>query len=69
MNSVHIRLNGQPEQVPANMTLRALLDQLGLGVDGIAVAMDRRVIPKSQHHTTTIPEGAEIEVIRAVGGG
>jgi thiamine biosynthesis protein ThiS len=69
MSTVQIRLNGKPKQVPANLTLRALLDQLGLGVDGIAVAMDRRVIPKSQHATTHIPDGAEIEVIRAVGGG
>jgi thiamine biosynthesis protein ThiS len=33
------------------------------------VAIDDRVIPKSEHSSTTVKGGERIEVIHAVGGG
>lgn len=67
--SVTIRLNGEERQVPEGATIATILRELGLDRDGIAVAVDRRVVPRSEHATATLHEGARIEVIRAVGGG
>ena len=46
-----------------------LLDELGMRREGVAVAVDRAVVPRSRHAETVLVEGSEIEVIRAVGGG
>ncbi len=67
MITVHV--NGEEQQLRAGTTVRQLLSSLGLDRDGIAVAIDRKVVPRSQHGTHQIEEGASVEVIRAVGGG
>ncbi len=63
-----IRLNGQPREVDAGTTLADVLRSLSLSA-GVAIVVDRQVIPRSAHASTPVWEGAEIEVIRAVGGG
>jgi sulfur carrier protein len=66
---VTLRVNGQTHQLPAGATVSHLLETLGFHTDGVAVAIDRQVVPRSQHAERVLPEGAEVEVIRAVGGG
>jgi sulfur carrier protein len=65
---VKIRLNGQEREVAESATVADLLLALGLGA-GVAVAVDRQVVPRSAHARTALAAGAEVEVIRAVGGG
>lgn len=62
-------VNGEAKLLERGTTIRLLLDSLGLDRDGIAVAINRRVVPKSQHDDAIVEDGASIEVIRAVGGG
>ena len=62
-------INGEQRDMPRSVSVKALLEELGLGAEGVAVAVNRKVVPKSAHLTTEIPDGAQIEVIRAVGGG
>lgn len=64
-----IRVNGEEREVDQGTTLSALLDDFGLNRDGIAVAVDGQVVPRTQHPTTQVRDGQAIEVIRAVGGG
>lgn len=64
-----VTVNGEPRRVPEGATVGTLLESLGLGHDGIAVAVDRRIVPRSALDTTALPAGARIEIIRAVGGG
>ena len=66
---MRIFLNGQPRDVPASHTVAALLSDLGLSRDGIAVAVDERVVPRGEHDLRTLREDTRVEVIRAVGGG
>ena len=67
--AMHIVLNGTPRKIPRSHTLADLLVDLGLPRDGIAVAVDDHVVPRGEHETRTLHEGARIEIIRAVGGG
>ena len=62
-------VNGAEREVDPDHTVGALLAELGLKRDGVAVAVDGRVVPRSQHDETRLEEGAVVEVIRAVGGG
>lgn len=64
-----VTINGSPRTVPLDTTIHQLLELLEIGRDGTAVAVDRRVIPRTRHAETRLTAGQEIEVIRAVGGG
>jgi len=66
---VNVVVNGTDRELPPGATIRDLLDRLGLPEDGIAVAIDREVVPRSQHKARVLAEGQSVEVIRAVGGG
>lgn len=66
---MRVRLNGEDRDIADGTTVAALLDALGLRRDGIAVAVDRQVVPKGDHERLVLTDGAQIEVIRAVGGG
>lgn len=66
---VDIQLNGEARSVPAGTTVGALLDELGLRRDGIAVAIDLRVVPRGEHDARELVAGEKVEIIQAVGGG
>ena len=66
---MRIRVNGEEREVRPGMVVRELLEELGATHFGVAVAIDGRVVPRTEHGTTRIGEGAAVEVIRAVGGG
>ena len=50
-------------------TLAELLAREGLPREGIAVAVNNKVVPRSEWPTASLQEGAKITVIRAVCGG
>lgn len=66
---MQILVNGQPKDIPAAQDVRALVLSLGLNPEGVAVALNAEVVPRSRQAQTLLTEGDKIEVIRAVGGG
>ena len=66
---VSIKLNGSEVTLAVGTTIAALLRDRGLDRPGIAVAIDRRVIPRSRHEQVEVRDGEAVEVIGAVGGG
>jgi sulfur carrier protein len=68
---VNIVLNGEPTAVADGATVRQLLDELDVagGARGVAVAVDAAVVPRGEWETTTIDDGARVEVLRAIQGG
>lgn len=66
-----IRVNGEEKMVCLNSNVHNLLIALEMDPmqSGIAVAVDREVIPKTAWRTTELRENSEIEIIRAVQGG
>jgi len=66
---MQVRVNGQVRTLADGTSVAELLDELGMRREGVAVAVDRAVVPRSRHAETVLVEGAEVEVIRAVGGG
>ena len=69
--SIKIRVNGEEKTVRPNSNVHELLIALELNPtqSGIAVAVDREVIPKTAWQTTELRENSEVEIIRAVQGG
>ena len=66
-----IHVNGEEKEVRLNLNVHELLVALELepAQAGIAVAVDREVIPKTKWQTTTLHENSDVEIIRAVQGG
>jgi sulfur carrier protein len=67
-----IRVNGRLREFAPPVRLSDVLD-LGEGgasaPRGMAVAVNGQVIPRSQHATTELTEGATVEIVTAVQGG
>ncbi len=68
---MNISVNGEEKTVRPNLNVHDLLIALELNPtqSGIAVAVDREVIPKTAWQTTELRENSEVEIIRAVQGG
>lgn len=65
--SVHV--NGRVVEVTAPLTVHDLLGSIELPRTDVAVAVDGRVVPRSQWSTTTVGQGADVEVVTAMQGG
>ena len=66
-----IRVNGKTKEIRLNINVHDLLIALDLNPTqpGIAVAVDREVIPKTKWQATKLRENSDVEIIRAVQGG
>ena len=69
MRTVTVSVNGAPREVAAGTTVAALLAELGAASRGIAVAVDREVVPRSSWGDVVVEEGAQVEVVTAAAGG
>jgi sulfur carrier protein len=66
---MRITLNGDPADLPGTMSVQALLDHLGIDGRLVAVELNRLVVRRAQYATTSVDEGAEVEIVNFVGGG
>jgi thiamine biosynthesis protein ThiS len=62
-------VNGVQRECADGATLAVLLDDLGAPRDGVAVAVNDRVIPRSEHARLVLRDGDRVEVVHAVAGG
>jgi thiamine biosynthesis protein ThiS len=66
---MRITVNGEPHEVPSPLTVRALLDHLGLTKGPVAVEQNREVVPRAEHTSREVNEGDVLELVHFVGGG
>ncbi|AHF69976.1 MULTISPECIES: sulfur carrier protein ThiS [Pseudomonas] len=66
---MHIQLNGESFEVPDGETVAALLARLDLAGRRVAVELNLDIVPRSQHESTVLREGDQVEVVHAIGGG
>jgi sulfur carrier protein len=66
-----LTLNGEPAEVPPGATIADVVASLTASEDpkGVAVAVDRCVIPRSEWARTPARAGSLVEVVGAVAGG
>ena len=67
--TIEVTVNGDARELAEGTTVEQLVEQLGGGDRGVAVAVDATVVPRGAWATTTIPDGAQVEVLVAVQGG
>lgn len=66
---MQIWVNGEAHEIGEGRTLRDLVRELGLDPQGVAVEVNREVVPRGRHADYRIREDDRIEVVRAIGGG
>jgi len=66
---MNIAVNGKPRMVGEGWTVSRLIQDLCLNPSGIAVAVNRAVVPQSQQSEVELRETDTVEIIQAVGGG
>lgn len=66
---ISIRINGEEQQVPADLNILNLVRHLGLDPGRVAVEMNRRLVRKPEWETTRVEPGASLEIVTFVGGG
>ena len=66
---MQIQLNGEPYELPAGETVADLLERLELSGRRLAVELNRDIVPRSAHLSTSLSEGDHVEVVHAIGGG
>ena len=66
---LELKINGESRQFPDALTVAGLIDQLGYTGKRIAVERNGEIVPKSQHASTVLVSGDQLEIVVAVGGG
>jgi len=68
---MEVLLNGERRTYEGPLTIRALLEREGIPADrmGVAVAVNRRVIPRTQWHEVYLQGGEKVELVYARQGG
>ena len=71
MTALALTVNGEPLEVEAGSTIGDLVARVTEEVDpkGVAVAVDRCVIPRSEWDRTPARAGSLVEVVSASAGG
>ena len=62
-------INGETRAVRDGTTLADLLTELEIATEGIAVAVNERVVRRATFAEVQLQEGDAVEIIRAVAGG
>lgn len=63
-----LTVNGAPTQVADGGSVHDLVTAMGLPEQGIAVAVDGELVPRS-HWDSELSDGSTVEVVTAVQGG
>lgn len=66
---LELKINGEIRQFPDALTVAGLIEQLGYAGKRIAIERNGEIVPKSQHATTALVAGDQLEIVVAVGGG
>lgn len=66
---MRIRVNGDPVELPAEVTILQLLEQLHIDPRLVAVEHNLSIIKRVRYESTLIADGDQIEIVKFVGGG
>lgn len=67
-----IQINGELREfanAPAPFTLAALIENLGMKADRVAVELNLEIAPRDRWPQTSLNDGDKLEIVHFVGGG
>ena len=66
---MRVTINGEGKDVAEGITVRGLLEHLGIHSDRVAIEYNLDVLPRSQWDATRIQPNDRFEIVHFVGGG
>jgi thiamine biosynthesis protein ThiS len=62
-------INGEARDFNGPLSLAALVEQLGMKQDRVAVERNRDIVPREQWAATSLADNDKLEIVHFVGGG
>ena len=66
---ISVYVNGAKTDISQNTSLRALLNQLEIAGEKVAIERNLEIVPKSLYAETILTDGDRLEVVHFIGGG
>ena len=66
---MQITVNGTPTDIPNDLSMAGLIEQLDLTGKRLAVEVNQELVPRSQFDSHRLTANDRVEIIHAVGGG
>ncbi len=66
---MQITVNDAPRQAAEEITVAALLEELGFRGKPVAVEVNLRLVPHARHAEHRLAAGDKVEIVTLVGGG
>ena len=66
---MQLHINGEQRDFPDDLTVAALVGQLGMKPDRVAVELNLEIVLRAQWEATVLKDGDKLEVVHFVGGG
>lgn len=63
-----LTINGESREFAAP-TLSALIEQLGMKPDRVAIELNRQIVPRDRWPQAQLKDGDQLEIVHFVGGG
>src|SRR6185503_14992559 len=67
--ALEITLNGEARRLDGALSVRGLLEKLGLDPAKIAVERNREIVPRSRYGEVALAHGDRLEIVHFIGGG
>ena len=64
-----IYINQKEIEVQDNISVKELLDMQQIAIEGTAIAIDNKLVPKNEWNDRILTDGTKITIIRATFGG
>jgi sulfur carrier protein len=66
---MEVTVNGSRRDVPDGLSVRALVEHVGLTEGPVAVEINGAIIPRARHAEHPVAPGDVVEIVHFVGGG
>ena len=66
---MRIEINGESRSFDGSLSLGALIEQLGMKSDRVAVELNCDIVPRDRWLQTQLADGDRLEIVHFVGGG
>jgi sulfur carrier protein len=64
-----IKINGEQQEIPDGLSVRAMLDHLGMNGGRVAIERNLEILPRSEWTGTLVQTNDSFEIVHFVGGG
>lgn len=69
MRKMEIKVNGKTCELPDKSNISTAIRELGINPAGIAIAVNGKVVPKTEYETHILCDSDEMVIIKAFYGG